>query len=180
MIYCFIADGFEEIEALAPVDILRRAGLEAKLIGVGGGKERVGSHGIKIITDAQESEVSTQDMEAVILHGGMPGTLNLEKSPIVLSSVRYCADNGLLLGAICAAPSVFGHMGLLKGRRATCFPGFDDQLDCREYTGEPVTVDGKIVTARGMGVAVDFGLELLAQLKGREAADKMRAALQCR
>ncbi len=178
MIYCFLAPGFEEIEALAPVDILRRAGLDVKLVGVGGA-EITGSHGIAVKTDIEEKDVSTDDMDAVILPGGMPGTLNLEKSPIVKASVSYCADNGLIIGAICAAPSILGHMGLLKQKHATCFPGFETQLNCAKYTAEPVTVDGSIVTSKGMGAGIEFGLALLTKFKGEERAKLMRASIQC-
>lgn len=178
MIYCFLANGFEEIEALAAVDILRRAELPVKLVGVGG-SEITGSHGITVKTDIEEKDVTTDDMELVILPGGMPGTLNLEKSPIVKASVAYCADNGIKIGAICAAPSILGHMGILKGRRATCFPGFETQLDCAKYTGAPVTVDGNIITAKGMGCAVEFGLALLSEIMGDERSALMRASIQC-
>ena len=115
MIYVFLANGFEEIEALAPVDILRRAELEVKTVGVGG-KTITGSHGITVTADIEEKDVTTDDMELMILPGGMPGTLNLEKSPIVTTCAEYCAKNDIYLAAICAAPSVLGHLGLLNGK----------------------------------------------------------------
>ena len=110
MIYVFLANGFEEIEALATVDILRRAELDVKTVGVGG-KTVTGSHGIPVTADIEEKDVTTDDMELVVLPGGMPGTLNLEKSPIVMASVRYCLDNSIYVAAICAAPSILGHIG---------------------------------------------------------------------
>lgn len=178
MIYCFLANGFEEIEALAPVDILRRAELEVVTVGVGG-KEIRGSHGIKVLTDIEESEVITDNMEMVILPGGMPGTLNLDNSPIVAASVDYCVKNDMPVAAICAAPSVLGHLGVLKGKRATCFPGFESELGCGEFTGKPVERDGKIITSRGAGCAVEFGLEIVSLLLGEDRAEKLKGAMQC-
>lgn len=178
MIYCFLANGFEEIEALAPVDILRRAELEVVTVGVGS-KEIRGSHGIKVIADIEENDVITDNMDMVILPGGMPGTLNLDHSPIVAACVDYCFKNDLPIAAICAAPSVLGHLGVLKGKRATCFPGFENELDCLEYTGDCVTKDGKIITAKGAGCAVEFGLEIVSLLLGEERAGKLKGAMQC-
>ena len=178
MIYCFLANGFEEVEALAPVDILRRAELDVVTVGVGG-KEIKGSHGIRIIADIEESEVITDNMEMVILPGGMPGTLNLDNSPIVAASVEYCVKNNLPVAAICAAPSVLGHLGVFKNKKATCFPGFEGELNCSEYTGEPVTRDGNIITSKGAGCAVEFGLEIVSLLLGEERAEKLKGAMQC-
>ena len=180
MVYVFLADGFEETEALAPVDILRRCEVEVKTVGVGG-KEITGSHGITVIADMTESEITTDDCEAVILPGGMPGTLNLEKSPIVKACVKYCADNDLPVCAICAAPSILGHMGVLKGRRATCFPGFESELDGAAIVQDELAVtDGKIITGKGAGAAIEFGLAVATLLAGSEISNKTRAALQCK
>lgn len=178
MIYVFLADGFEEVEALAPVDILRRAELEVKTVGVGG-KNITGSHGITVVADMEEKDVTTDDMEMMILPGGMPGTLNLEKSPIVTACAEYCARNNIYLGAICAAPSILGHMGILKGREAICFPGFEGQLGDAVLSDKSVCVDGNIITAKGMGVATQFGLTLAALMAGQHEADHIEAAIQC-
>ena len=178
MIYVFLADGFEEIEALAPVDILRRAELEVKTVGVGG-KTVTGSHGITVTADIEEKDVTTDDMEMMILPGGMPGTLNLEKSPIVTACAEYCARNNIYLGAICAAPSILGHMGILKGKEAICFPGFEGQLNGAVISEKHVCVDGSIITAKGMGVATEFGLTLAALMAGQDEADHIRASIQC-
>lgn len=180
MVYVFLAEGFEETEALAPVDILRRAGLSVTTVAVGSGTKVAGSHNISVIADINESEVTTDDMECVVLPGGMPGTLNLEKSPIVTQCVRYCYENNLTICAICAAPSIFGHMGLLKGKEAICFPGFENELVGASISEKHVCVDGNIITAKGAGVAIDFGLEIAAKLKGQAVSDKIRKALQCR
>ena len=167
MIYVFLANGFEEIEALAPVDILRRAELEVKTVGVGG-KTITGSHGITVTADIEEKDVTTDNMELMILPGGMPGTLNLEKSPI-----------NIYLAAICAAPSVLGHLGLLNGKEAICFPGFEGELKGATISEKPVCVDGKIVTAKGMGVAVQFGLTLAGLMVGKDVEKKIHDGIQC-
>ena len=177
MIYVFLADGFEEIEALTPVDILRRAELEVVTVGVGG-KIITGSHGITVTADIEEKDVTTDDMEMMILPGGMPGTLNLEKSPIVTVCAEYCVRNGVYLGAICAAPSILGHLGLLKDKEATCFPGFEGQLFGAKVTDKPVCVDGTIITAKGMGVSAEFALTLTALMAGQQEADHIRASIQ--
>lgn len=177
MIYVFLANGCEEIEALTPVDILRRAERDVRTVGVGG-KTVTGSHGIPIVCDLTEDEVIPGEMEMVVLPGGMPGTLNLEKSEIVRSAVKYAAENEKWIAAICAAPSILGHMGLLAGRSAVCYPGYEDQLGARPGGGA-VCVDGKFVTARGMGVSVEFGLKLVELLTDAARAKKLGASLQC-
>ena len=179
MVHIFLANGFEEVEALAPLDILRRAEIDVKTVAVGS-RKIVGSHGIEIVTDIHESEVTTDDMECVILPGGMPGTLNLEKSPIVTQSIRYCSENNLPICAICAAPSILGHMNLLKDKKAICFPGFEKELYGAVLSEDHVCVDGNIITAKGAGVALEFGLEITAMLKDREESDKIRKAIQMR
>ena len=178
MIYVFLANGFEEIEALTPVDILRRAELQVKAVGVGG-KTVTGSHGITVTADIEEKDVTTDDMEMMILPGGMPGTLNLEKSPIVTACAEYCARNGIYLAAICAAPSILGHLGILDGREAICFPGFENELKGAKLSEKHVCVDGSVITAKGMGVATQFGLTLTGLMAGKDVADKIHASIQC-
>ncbi|WRS27730.1 DJ-1 family glyoxalase III [Oscillospiraceae bacterium MB08-C2-2] len=180
MITIFFAHGFEEIEGLAVLDILRRAELDVRSVGVGG-REITGSHGITVTCDMTALDADTKDLEMVVLPGGMPGTLNLEKSQIVTTFIQYAVEQNLWLAAICAAPSILGHMGLLAGKRVTCFPGFETQLgEDAIFTGSFVERDSKLVTARGAGVAVDFGLELVECLLGSERAGALRASLQCR
>ncbi len=180
MIYVFLANGFEETEAIAPIDILRRCGKEVITVGVGGG-EITGSHGITVIPDITESDVILSDLlEMIVLPGGMPGTLNLEKSSAVQAAISYCTENGRYIGAICAAPSVLGKLGLLEGKKATCFPGFEEFLLGAEYTGDLVNKDGKIITAKGAGAAIEFGLALGAALCGEAKATKIKQSLQCR
>lgn len=181
MIYVFIANGFEEVEALTPVDILRRCELDVCTVGVGGSQVIQGSHGIVIATDVEESDITIgAETDMIILPGGMPGTLNLEKSPIVQNAIDYCVKNDKYIAAICAAPSILGHKGLLEGKKATCFPGFENELLGAEVTGELVEVDGKIITAKGAGAAMKFALKLAEILAGENQAKKTEAALQCR
>ncbi len=177
MIYVFLADGFEEIEALTAVDILRRAEYEVKTVGVGA-KQVMGAHGITVAADLEEKDVTTDDLVMAVLPGGMPGTLNLEKSPIVRACVEYCFKEAYV-AAICAAPSILGHWGMLKGRRAICFPGFESQLEGASISRHRVCTDGKLITAKGPGVALDFALKIVELLSGIEASDKLKESLQC-
>ena len=148
MIYVFLAHGFEEIEALATVDILRRAELDVKTVGIGSSSIN-GAHGITVVADMQDKDVITANISGIVLPGGMPGTLNLEKSPIVKACINYCVDNDLYIGAICAAPSILGHMNILQGKNAVCFPGFEEQLAGANVLNMSTVTDNKIVTGKG-------------------------------
>ncbi len=176
MIYVFLADGFEETEALVPVDMLRRLGCDVKTVGVSG-RRVTGSHGISVEADLEEKDVETDSMEMVILPGGIPGTLNLEKSPIVRAAVEAAAESGAYIAAICAAPSILGHLGLLEGKKATCYPSFASELKGAEYVEEAVVVSGKIITGRGAGAALPFALQLGETLCGKEASEKLAKAI---
>ena len=121
----------------------------------------------------------SDEIDMIVLPGGMPGTLNLEKSRAVQDTIDFCVKNGKYIGAICAAPSILGKKGLLKGKKATCFPGFEEFLEGADFTGEPVEFDGNIITARGAGVAIEFGLKLVEALSGKPASDKIREAMRC-
>lgn len=179
MIYVFLADGFEEIEALTPVDVLRRAGLKVTVAGVGS-KEVTSSHGITVLCDeSAENLTPSNDLEAVILPGGMPGTLNLEKSQKVNEFIDYAYKNNKYLCAICAAPSVLGHKNILNGKNASCFPGFEKDLFGANISSEYVVKDGNIITARGMGVSLQFGLKIAEQFVGKEKAEKIKSSVQC-
>lgn len=163
MVYVFLAKGFEEVEAIAPVDILRRGGVEVKTVGVTG-KRVSGSHGISINCDITVNEAKLDDLEGIILPGGMPGTTNLEKDETVQKFVDYCAEKGLIIGAICAAPSILGHKGLLQGKNAVCFRGFEKELSGARILDCPATRDGNIVTGWGAGGALEFGLLYLSAI----------------
>lgn len=176
MIYMFLAHGFEEVEALTPLDLLRRAGLEVTTVGIGG-ELVTGSHGITVQADIVDSVFHDDAPEMVILPGGMPGARNLDASPTVDAALRATAAHDGYLAAICAAPMVLGKRGLLKGRRAICYPGFEKFLDGAILSNHHVVRDGKVVTAVGMGAALRFGLELVAMLRGDVAAEELRAAV---
>lgn len=179
MIVLFMANGTEEIEALTPVDLLRRSGVEVKVVGVGG-RRVTGSHGITVECDLADSEwKSPDDLQGVILPGGMPGTRNLDASRVVDDALRLAAAQGGILAAICAAPLILGRRGLLEGRRATCFPGFEQELRGALVESAPVCRDGRIITARGAGAALAFGLELVSALCGGERAAALAGEIQC-
>lgn len=176
MIYVFLAEGFEEIEALTPVDVLRRAGCAVQTVGIGG---RVvhGAHGIAVQADITDHEVQFDDIEMVILPGGMPGALNLERSPVVQRALELCLARGKYLAAICAAPFILGHKGILSGKKATCYPGFEKELEGAQVTGAQTEVDGCIITGRGPGAAMAFALTLVKILLNQEKADELAAAM---
>lgn len=179
MVYVFLANGFEEMEALAPVDLLRRAGVEVFTVGVGSDMI-VSSHNIPVKTDTTVDKIVLNDeLEMIVLPGGMPGTLNLEANSVVQSSIDYCVENKKYICAICAASSILGHKGLLKGRNAICFPGFEEDLCGAIISEKYVVSDGNFITARGAGVAVDFGLEIVKALGGSELSNKIRETIQC-
>ena len=139
-----------------------------------------GSHGIPVVTDtiAQEAKLS-DELEMIVLPGGMPGTLNLEKSEYVQAAIDYCAANNKFIGAICAAPSILGHKGLLRGKTAVCYEGFETQLDGANIGNSGVAEDGIFITARGAGVAVDFGLKLVEKVHSKEESRRQRNAILC-
>lgn len=177
MIYIFLAQGFEECEAIAPLDILRRAGFNIQTVGVGSKIVR-GSHNIGVECDILDTEATTENLEAVILPGGMPGTLNLENSEIVQNFIDFAAKKKLILGAICAAPSILGHKNLLCGKNATCFNGFEDDLIGANVLNERAVRDGNIVTAYGAGAAFDFGFLLLEALADKETAEALKKQMR--
>lgn len=179
MVYVFLAEGFELVEAMAPVDLLRRAGVEVKLAGVGGQLVRA-SNGVAVQADIPAGEATREGLEAIVLPGGLPGTLNLEKSAIVQGMIDYCAAEGKLIGAICAAPSILAHKGLLQGREATAFPSFQPDLEAggARLSEKYVCQDGRFITGRGMGVSIEFGLALVQALVSAEKAAEIRASIQ--
>lgn len=177
MILLFLAEGFEEIEAIGTVDVIRRAGIDIKTVGIGG-REIKGSHGINVTADYDINSLPNKPIDGTILPGGMPGTLNLEKNEKVKELVTYTYNKGLLTAAICAAPSILGHMGFLEGKKATCYPGFEKDLYGAEVTGEPVVVNGNVITGNGPGSAIEFGGEIVSFLLGKEKADEILEGMQ--
>ncbi len=178
MVYVFLADGFEEIEALAPVDFLRRAGITVKTASLKG-KSAVGAHNIEVTADINIDDVSLdEDVDAVILPGGMPGSQNLFDDKRVHRAIDFAVDNNKLVCAICAAPFILGRKGLLKGKNATCFPGFQEELLGATVINQGVVKDGNIITAQGAGVAWEFGEKIASVLVGSEISQKILLGLQ--
>ena len=175
----FIADGLEECEALVTVDLLRRAGIRVITASVSGTREVTSSHQITFRTDALAEEVDYDSADIVILPGGMPGTLHLEESEFVR---RKCLDFAAekYVAAICAAPRVLGSLGILRGRRATCYPGNEERLTGAEATGEGVVRDGNVITGQALGSAIPFALEIIRTLLDDAAADKVAGAIVVR
>ncbi len=173
MVYVFLADGFEETEAVTPIDLLRRAKVETITVGVGK-KSIVSSHGLIIEADISDTEIKLNDeLEAVVLPGGLKGTHNLEASEIVQGALDFAEKNGRYIAAICAAPTVPGHKGMLSGKKATCYKGFEDELKGAQYVNVPAVTDGKFITARGAGASLEFGYELIKALRSKEEADRI-------
>ncbi len=172
-VYVFLADGFEEIEGLTVVDLLRRAGIETETVSVMGRNEITGSHGIRVWADRVFEEQELTDGTLFVLPGGMPGTKHLAAHQGLRELLEQMNAQGRRLAAICAAPSVLGGIGLLAGRTAVCYPGFEEALTGATVTQNPVEVSGTITTSRGMGTAIPFGLSLVSQLAGQEAADRI-------
>ncbi len=178
MIYVFLANGFEEIEALAPVDFLRRAGVDVITVGIGS-KEITGAHNIKVVADiTEEAVVLGEPVEGIILPGGMPGAENLNNSPLVQGAIDYCAENGKIISAICAAPFILGRKGLLNGKTATCFPGFEGELVGADVVEQGVVTDGAIVPAKGAGLAWEFGAAICSLIKGEEKSLQILRGIQ--
>lgn len=176
MIYLFLAEGFEEIEALTPVDMLRRAKISIETVGIGG-KVITGARGISVTADIEAHQAKKDNLEGIILPGG-PGTPNLEQDPVVQNFIAHCHENNLLIAAICAAPSILGHLGLLAGKTATAYPTFRDQLTGATVSEAAVERDGKIVTGRGMGSAVPFSAEIIKVLRDRLTAKRTLEEIQ--
>ena len=173
----FLAEGFEEVEALTPADLLRRAGAEVTLVSIKAEKTVTGSHGISITADRLFEEMDYEDADLLVLPGGMPGTLNLKACEPLLALLKEHNAKGKKLAAICAAPTVLGHAGLLNGKNATCYPGCEEGLTGALVRTEPVVTDGRITTSRGVGTAIPFALRLIELLFGKEKAKEIAESI---
>ena len=173
----FFAEGFEEIEALAVVDICRRCGLAIDMVSITEDRAVTGSHRIEVKTDKIFSEVDFGEYDMLILPGGSLGTRNLEAHGELMAQVDAFYTTGKYIGAICAAPSIFGHRGILKGRRACSYPSFESHLEGAAVTAGPVEISDNVVTSRGMGTAIDFGLAIVGIFCGREKAEELAGAI---
>ena len=169
MVYVFLANGFEEIEALTVVDILRRADIAVTTVSINEDTLVIGAHGIKVIADKLSNEIS-DTFSAIVLPGGMPGTVNLEVNDVVNRYINLAKEESKLICAICAAPSILGKMGLLDGKNATCYPGFENHLKGAKCKNKGVVCDGNIITSMAMGSAVDFALAIVGRLTSEAKA----------
>ena len=176
MLYFFLADGFEEIEALCPVDLCRRAGIEVKTVSITEKNEVTGSHGITVLADLTAKD-TLGDFDMIVLPGGMPGSSNLDASPIVENAIAEAVKKDKYIAAICAAPMILGKRGLVRGKEAICFSGFEQYLEGATVSKQKVVLDGKILTGAGMGVSHDFGLKIVEIFCGKETAEKLGCAI---
>ncbi len=172
-----LAEGFEEIEAVTIIDVLRRAGVMVTAAYLEKNPV-IGSHAITVTADKNIDDIQTSDFDCIALPGGMPGSSNLKEDRRIISLVRDFSGTGKITAALCAAPLVLGHAGILKGKRATCYPGFEDQMTGAAAVPDPVVRDGTVITGRGPGCALPFALELVAALAGREKAADLRESMQ--
>ena len=168
-----MADGCEEVEALSVVDILRRARSAIDMVSVNGGDSVTGSHGIVIGMDKKIEEADIDAYDGIILPGGMPGTNHLKAHPAVTDTVKKFYKENKLVAAICAAPTVLGYIGILEGKNATCYPGMEDGLTGASKKTDPVVRDGNIITSRGMGTAIPFGLEIVSYFTDEKTASQL-------
>lgn len=173
----FFAEGFEEIEGLTVVDLCRRAGIETEMVSIGDSKIVKGSHDISILTDLLFEEVDFETLDMLVLPGGMPGTRKLEAHEGLMEQLDAFYGSGKYVASICAAPSIFGHRGMLKGRRACSYPTLESHLEGAEVTKDETVVSDHVITSRGMGTAIAFGLKIVEQLCGGEKAEELKEAI---
>lgn len=173
----FLAEGFEEIEALTPVDLLRRASVDVELVSINDVKIVIGARGIEVVADKTISEADFDSADMIVLPGGMPGTINLENCSALMNQVDQFISKEKYVGAICAAPTILGHKGYLKGKKACCYPGMQDQLAGAMVVYDEVAVDKNIITSRGMGTAAAFALKLVELLVDEKAAENLGKAV---
>lgn len=173
----FFGTGYEEIEALTVVDLCRRAGIDTQMVSITESLQVTGSHNITVTMDTMFDKVSFEELDMIVLPGGMPGTLNLEAHTQLMERVDEFHKAGRFIAAICAAPSIFGHRGILQGRRACSYPGFEKDLNGANVAYDSVVRDGHVITSRGMGCAIDFSLEIIAALCGEEEAKEKAEAI---
>ena len=176
-IFVFLADGFEEIEALAPVDILRRAGLYVKTVSVMDEQVVAGAHGVPVLADVMFDEVNAEDAEMILLPGGLPGATNLDAHQGLSQMILDFAKEEKPLAAICAAPLVFGNRGLLEGKKATCYPGFETYLKGAQYTAALVEKDGNFITGKGPGAAMEFAFAIVEKYCGMDKVNELKQGM---
>lgn len=173
----FFAPGYEEIEALTVVDILRRASVDVDMVSITDEKKVTGSHNITVEMDKLFNEADFENADVLVLPGGMPGTKNLEAFEPLMDKVDDFYNKGKYVAAICAAPSIFGHRGILKGKKACSYPSFESHLEGADVTDAPAVADTNVITGRGMGTAISFALTILEALEGREKAAAIKESI---
>ena len=179
MVYMLLGTGFEETEAIAPLDLLRRAGVEVKTVGLNG-KIICGSHGIGVEADMEIGELNAEDLELVILPGGLGGVASIRACKAAMDTVRHAWENGKYTAAICAGPTVLADLGITEGKNATCYPGCEGQMGSANMVCAAAVTDGRLITGTSAGCAIPFGLALIAALKGQEEADRIAAQIVIR
>ena len=177
-VYVFLADGFETVEALAPVDVMRRAGLDVVTVSIMGRKEVLSAQNVTVAADELYENVAFGDADALVLPGGSVGTDNLSAHELLRALLVDACSRGLLVAAICAAPMVFGRIGILAGKRATCYPGCESDLFGAQYTAKAVEQDGNIMTACGPGASFDFGFAIVEHFCGADVVETLRSQMQ--
>ena len=170
MVYVLLGTGFEETEAIAPIDLLRRAGVEVLTVGIGG-KVIFGGHGIGVEADITLEEMDLTNLEMIVLPGGLGGVASIRASKTAMDAVAFAAENGRYVAAICAGPTVLADLGITDGRKVTCYPGCESNMGSADYIpGKACMQDGTVITGTSAGCAIPFGLQLIAALKGEDAA----------
>lgn len=175
---CFMAAGCEEVEALSVVDVLRRSGIETLLVSVSDSYEVISSHNINIKADVLIDDLDFDTVDMLFLPGGIPGTPNLRNTQVLCDNIIKFNEQGKLLAAVCAAPSVFGELGILNGKKATCYPGFEDKLVGATVVSDRVVTDGNITTSRGLGTSLELGFRLVEILKDKQTAEDLMRKVQ--
>ena len=176
-IFVFLAEGFEEIEALTPVDVLRRAGLSVQTVSVMDEQIVAGAHGVPVLADKMFAEINPEDAEMILLPGGLPGATNLDAHEGLGQMIQDFAKEEKPLSAICAAPLVFGNRGLLQGKKATCYPGFETYLQGAEYTAALVEKDGNFITGKGPGAAMEFAFAIVEKYCGIDKVNELKQGM---
>lgn len=176
MIAILLGTGFEETEAIAPYDLLKRAGCEVRFVTVGENPV-VGSHGIPVTAELNISQLKAEDLEMVVLPGGLRGVQSLQDSSEAMELTKQVWANGDYVAAICAAPTILAKLGITNDKQATCYPGMEDQMGSAKMQAAPVVTDGKLVTGRAAGSAIDFGLALITALKDEQTAKKIASGI---
>ena len=179
MVYMLLGTGFEETEAIAPLDLLRRANIEVATVGLNG-KIIKGSHGIGVEADLEIGQADFSDAEMIILPGGLGGVASIKACPAALDAVRHAYETGKYVAAICAGPTILASLGITDGKNATCYPGCESQMGSANMVVSAAVTDGKVITGTSAGCAIPFGLALIAALKGQEAADAVEKQIVIR